>query len=253
MNVRDVMTSPAASVPLGASIEQALGLMLERPVGGLPVLGADGAVVGILTEGDLLARVELGTTRPKPGWVQYLADPGGLAETYAREHGRRVADVMSRMVVTVAPETGIDEAAALMTRLRIRSLPVVEAGHLIGIVTRTDLLRALDTALQRAAAAPPRDAAAIGTDIEKVFAEAGVIPTERIAVSVEDGAVTLRGLLSDERVCRAACAAAASVPGVRAVHDRLTRIDMGIDRGGIEMGAGQEPFDRAGHGVGRAA
>lgn len=246
MNVRDVMTSPATSVPLSASMEQALGLMVERSVGGLPVLGADGAVVGILTEGDLLARVELGTTRPKPGWVQYLVDPGRLAEAYAREHGRRVADVMSRMVVTVAPETGVDEAAALMTRLGLRSLPVVEAGHLVGIVTRTDLLRALHTALHRAAAAPPRDAAAIGADLETAFAEAGVIPAGRIAVSVEDGTVTLRGLLEDERVCRAACAAAESVPGVRAVHDRLTRIDMGTD-------LGQRPPARARTGVGHAA
>lgn len=244
LHVRDVMTSPVASVPLSARMEQALELMLERPVGSLPVLGTDGSVVGILTEGDLLARVELGTTGPKPGWVQYLTDPSGLAETYAREHGRRVADVMSRMVVTVAPETGIDQAAALMTRLRIRSLPVIEAGRLVGIVTRTDLLRALQAALRRAAAAPPRDDAAIGADLEAAFAEAGVIPAENIAVSIEDGAVTLRGPLADERVCRAACAAAESVPGVRSVHDRLTRID---------MSTGQRAQSSAGINAGRAA
>ncbi|ACL57313.1 CBS domain-containing protein [Methylobacterium nodulans] len=225
MRARDIMTKEVTSVRADLSVELAIALMLEKRISGLPVLDPDCAVVGIVSEGDLLARPELGTARPKPGWVQYLISPGRLAEAYARERGRRVGDVMTREVVTASPETPLDEIVDLMTRRRIKRVPIVEGGRLVGLVTRADLLRSLRRALQEAREAPPRDDAAIRTDVETAFVDAGVIPLELIEISVVDGEVGLRGSLTDERQRAAIRAAAESVSGVRAVHDRLTWVD----------------------------
>ncbi|MGY2048256.1 CBS domain-containing protein [Methylobacterium sp. JK268] len=225
MIARDVMTREVTGVHADASVELAVGLMLETRISGLPVLDADGAVVGIVTEGDLLARPELGTSRLKPSWVQYLIDPGRLAEAYARERGRRVGDVMTRAVATVAPGTPLDEVVELMRRLHIRRVPVVEGGRLVGIVTRADLLRALRAALQAAREVAPRSDGAIHADVEAALYEAGVLPVDRITVAVSQGDVTLSGPLADPRQRAAARAAAEAVPGVRAVHDWLTVAD----------------------------
>lgn len=109
MIVRDVMTRKVACGQAGASIEAAIALMLERRISGLPVLDREGSITGIVTEGDLLRRPELGTAPPKPGWIPFVVDPDRLAQTYAREHGRRVSDVMTRTLVTVSPDATLAE------------------------------------------------------------------------------------------------------------------------------------------------
>ncbi|ACL60987.1 CBS domain-containing protein [Methylobacterium nodulans] len=225
MRARDIMTEEVTGVRADLPLELAVALMLEKRISGLPVLDPDGAVIGIVTEGDLLARPELGTARPKPNWVQYLISPGRLAEAYARERGRQVGDVMTKEVVTASPDTPLDEIVDLMARRRIKRVPVVDKGRMIGIVTRADLLRALRRALEQAREAPPRNDAAIRADVEAAFLDAGFIPLELIEVSVTNGIVTLRGSLTDERQRAAIHAAAESVPGVVGLRDDLTWVD----------------------------
>ncbi|MCF4129866.1 CBS domain-containing protein [Methylobacterium sp. SyP6R] len=229
MIVRDVMTREVATVQDDAAIEAAIALMLERRVSGLPVLDRAGALVGLVSEGDFLRRRELDTAPPQPGWIQYIVDPGRLAETYAREHGRGVSDVMTRALVTVSPEATLAEAAALMARHRIRRLPVVAQGRLAGIVARADLLRALHAALGRSRATTPspsaRSDAEIRATVEAAIAETGLFPAGRISVAVVDGTVTLHGTLVGERQRAAIRAAAESVSGVQMVRDGLASID----------------------------
>lgn len=225
MIVRDVMTREVAAVQANASIEAAIALMLERGISGLPVLDEQGAAIGIVSEGDLLRRTELGTVRPQPGWIQFVVDPDRLAETYAREHGRRVSDVMTRTLVTVSPEATLAEAAELMARHRIRRVPVIEHGRLAGIVARADLLRALHAALTRSRATPFRSDAEIRAAVEASIAETGLFPAGRVTVAVAGGDVTLHGTLTGERQRAALRAAAEAVPGVRMVRDGLACVD----------------------------
>ncbi|ACA17951.1 CBS domain containing membrane protein [Methylobacterium sp. 4-46] len=225
MRAREIMTTQVTCGRADLSLELAAALMLEKRISGLPILDAAGRLVGIVTEGDLVARREIGTARPHPAWIRYLLSPGRLAAAYARECGHRVGDAMTREVVTASPETPLDDIVGLMARRRIRRVPIVEDGRLVGIVTRADLLRALHDALRAAREAPPREDAAIRTDVEAACLDAGVIPLELIDVAVEDGAVTLRGALTDERQRPAIRAAAEGVPGVRVVHDHLTLVD----------------------------
>ena len=105
MNVADVMTHPVISVTPETTIAEAAGLMLEHRISGLPVVDQGGAVVGVVTEGDLLRRIETGTERRHSRWLEFLITPGRLAEDYSRANARKVGEVMSAQVVAVAPGT----------------------------------------------------------------------------------------------------------------------------------------------------
>jgi CBS domain-containing protein len=90
MQVKDVMTSPVISVEPDASIWQAVRIMLQRRISGLPVIDKHGRLVGMVTEGDFLRRAETGTQRRRPSWLEFLMGPGRLADEYTRSHGRKI-------------------------------------------------------------------------------------------------------------------------------------------------------------------
>jgi CBS domain-containing protein len=105
MKAKDVMTSPVVSVEPDATILQAIRIMLQRRVSGLPVIDQDGRVLGIVTEGDFLRRAEIGTQRRRARWLEFLVGPGKLAQEYVHSHGRKVHEVMTADPVTVAEDT----------------------------------------------------------------------------------------------------------------------------------------------------
>ena len=95
MKVKDVMTSPVVSIEPESSVLEAIRIMLQRHISGLPVVDKEGRLVGILTEGDFLRRAETGTQRRRPRWLEYLVGPGRLADEYTRTHGRKVDEIMT--------------------------------------------------------------------------------------------------------------------------------------------------------------
>src|SRR5579864_4279182 len=143
MNVADVMTQKVITVTTETTIADAAGLMLEHRISGLPVVDEGGAVVGVVTEGDLLRRIETGTERRHSRWLEFLITPGRLAEDYSRANARKVGEVMTAEVVAAAPRTSLAEVVRLMERHHIKRLPVIESGRLAGIVSRANLVRAL--------------------------------------------------------------------------------------------------------------
>ena len=136
-------------------VAEAARLMLRSSGSGLPVLDRSGALVGIISEGDLLRRAETGTQRRRPRWLEFLSAPGRLAKDYAEAHASKVADAMTSAVVTIGPEAQLQEIVRVMERRHVKRLPVIEAGRLVGIVTRADLVRAFVDNL------PPRRAALV--------------------------------------------------------------------------------------------
>ena len=143
MNAADVMTRNTLSVGPDASVLEAIRLMVDNHVSGLPVIDERGQLVGILTEGDLLRRGETGTERHRPRWLEILMGPGRLASEYVRTHGRKVDEIMTREPVSVTPKTLLDEIVELMERHRIKRVPVIEGERLVGIVSRADFLHAI--------------------------------------------------------------------------------------------------------------
>ncbi|WP_348626160.1 MULTISPECIES: CBS domain-containing protein [unclassified Mesorhizobium] len=137
------MTTPVVEIDPDASIADAARLMLSKGISGLPVIRSDGTLVGIVSEGDFLRREELGTRRTRPRWLETLVSPGRAADEYVQANGRRIEEVMTADVVTVSPGTSLSRTVELMTRHHVKRIPVVDGGKVVGIVTRSDMLRAL--------------------------------------------------------------------------------------------------------------
>src|SRR5215475_6221193 len=136
MKAKDVMTSPVISVGPDDSVSQAARIMLQRHISGLPVIDQEGRLVGIVTEGDFLRRVETGTQRQRPRWLQFLTGPGRLADEYVRSTSRRVEDVMTQPVHAIDEDMPLSDIVELMERRRVKRLPVLRDRKLVGIVSR---------------------------------------------------------------------------------------------------------------------
>jgi CBS domain-containing protein len=224
MKASDIMTRDVLTVGPATSVAEAIRLMLRNSISGLPVLADNRKVVGILTEGDLLRRSETGTERHRPRWLEILMGPGRIAGEYVRTHGRKVEEIMTTNVVSVAADTPLDEVVSLMERRRIKRVPVLEGGTLLGIISRADLLRSLLEALDA------RHEKAPGDDeiLEQILAEltkAPWVPRDGLSVSVKDGVVNLSGVILEEKERDALRVVAENAPGVRAVEDHLVWIE----------------------------
>src|SRR5262249_6334607 len=143
MKARDVMTWGAITVKPEESVTRAVQLMLQNKISGLPVVNDDGEFVGIVTEGDFLRRGELGTQRQRPRWLEFLLGPGRLAAGDGQAAGQKGAQVMTAAAKTITPHTPLEDVVDMMERHRVKRLPVVQDGKLVGIVSRADLLHAL--------------------------------------------------------------------------------------------------------------
>jgi CBS domain-containing protein len=222
MKAHDVMTWGTITVEPDASVTRAVRLMLQNKISGLPVVDANGQLVGMVTEGDFLRRGELGTTRQRPRWLEFLLGPGKLATEYVQTSGQKVAQVMTPEPKTITPETPLDEVVRLMERHRIKRLPVVQDGKLVGIVSRANLLHAL-ASVAREVKAPAGDDATIR---ERIIAECAKQPwAPHVNVVVRDGVVELWGVITDERERQAFIVVTENVPGVKAVRDHLAWIE----------------------------
>jgi CBS domain-containing protein len=222
MKARDVMTWGVISVETDTPVERAAWLMLQNKFSGLPVVDQKGSLVGIVTEGDFLRRGEIGTQRRRPRWLEFVIGPGRLATEYVHASGRRVSEIMTPDPCTVTPDTPLEEIVNAMERRRIKRLPVVEDGKLVGIVSRSNLMHAL-ARLSTEAKMPVESDALIR---DRILTELSKQPwAPHINVVVRDGVVDLSGVLTDERERQAFVVAAENVPGVKAVHDHMAWIE----------------------------
>jgi CBS domain-containing protein len=233
MNVADVMTRPVISVTPETTIAETAQLLLQHRISGLPVVGPDGAVVGMVTEGDLLRRIETGTQRRHARWLEFLIAPGRLAQEYTDANARKVGEVMTEDVVSVAPGDALPEVVRLMERHHIKRLPVIEAGRLVGIVSRANLVQALLHNLAEPPGKPPgmpggdetTDDAEIRERILAEIAKQPWGPRASVDVRVKTGIVELYGTITDERERSALRVLAGNLPGVKAVRDNLVWVE----------------------------
>ena len=223
MLIRDIMSSPAITISPSATVGEAAGLMLDRGISGLPVVDADGRLRGVVTEGDFLRRTELGTEVQRPRWLEYLQNTGKVAEEYVRSHGRRIEEVMQPEAVTCVPEDPLGVAVEAMLRRHIKRLPVVEDGRVVGVVSRSDLLRALAPLMAEHELTSLSDAQ-IQSQIEAQL-RGETWAGSLIEVAVKDGVVTLEGTVFDKRQQQAAHVLVENVAGVKSVVDHLLWIE----------------------------
>jgi CBS domain-containing protein len=221
MNAGDVMIREVVTVGPDTPVLQIVQLLLARGISGVPVIDDEGALVGVVSEGDLLRRVEIGTEKHRGGWRAFFTGTATLAEEYVRSRGTVARDIMTREVVSVARTTPLGDIAELMEQRHIKRVPVLEEGRLVGLVSRSNLLRAF--ASQRAE--PGAVVAADDTAIrEALLAELGRQSWSRRAentVVVTDGIVHLWGLVATPEELRALELAAQGVAGVKAVRNHM--------------------------------
>jgi CBS domain-containing protein len=145
MRAVDVMTPNVITVGPDTTVQDLAKLLSERGISGAPVVDAAGNMIGIVSEGDLLHRTELGTERRSERrsswWLDHFAS--GQARDYVKSHGRTVKDIMTRDVATVTEDTDLADVAMLLETNRVKRVPVVRDGKVVGIVSRANLVRAL--------------------------------------------------------------------------------------------------------------
>ena len=220
MQAKDIMSSPVVTVTPDASVAEAAALLLEKRISGVPVVDNTGQIVGILSEGDLLRRVETNTQRHRPHWLEMLLGQSGDAGSFIKSHASRVGDVMSHDVIASSPEASLREIAELMERHGIKRVPIVDGGRLVGIVSRATLMQGL-LADRRSSAASTSDDQ-IRDKLTDLLLGQTWIDLNRINVVVSGGTVQLWGTVIDDEQRRALTVAAESIAGVRSVEDHLT-------------------------------
>ncbi|UEM07001.1 CBS domain-containing protein (plasmid) [Skermanella rosea] len=220
MQAKDIMTSPVITVGPDVPVGQVAKLLLEKRISGVPVVAGDGRLLGVVSEGDLLRRVETGTERRKPSWLEMLIGQGSDVGDFIKSHGLHAGDVMTREVVSAAPDASLRDLAELMERNGIKRVPIVEGGGLVGIVSRANLLKGL---VEDRAGAPVQSSdEQIRTGLADLLRREPWVDHRRINVVVADGVVQLWGSVENDEQRRALVIAAESHPGVRSVEDHLT-------------------------------
>jgi len=223
MNAADVMTTKVITVTPESSIEDAAKLMLQYRISGLPVLDQKGGLVGIITEGDFLRRGETGTERRRPRWLEFILGPGRLSSEYVQAHGRKIADVMTSDPISITEDVSLEDVVDALERHRVKRLPVMRDGKLVGIVSRANLVQALATVLPRAEGPRPED-----SEIRRqILEEIGRHPWggNLVNVTVRDGVAELWGTVLDNRERQALRVAVENVPGVAGINDHIAFVD----------------------------
>ncbi|HWK97961.1 MAG TPA: CBS domain-containing protein [Pseudolabrys sp.] len=226
MNASDVMTREVVTIGPDATVLQAARLMLQHRISGLPVVDGEGNLVGVVSEGDFLRRRETKTEKRRSRWLEFIMGPGKIAEEYTHTHGSRVDEVMTRDVQTVDENAALEEIIELMEKHRIKRVPVMSGATLVGIVTRSNLMRAM-VSIARVAPAPqsPKDDGAIRSQIMAELDKQNWAPGATLDIVVRDGVVELFGVITDERQRDAIKVACENTAGVQSVKDHLCWID----------------------------
>lgn len=224
MEAQDVMSRPVFSITPTDSLTNAIRLMLQNHISGLPVIDGEGRLQGMLTEGDLLRRAETATQRHRPRWLALLVGPGRLADEYVHTHGRKVSEIMTTDPVTVAEDTPLEDVVSLMEKHRIKRVPVMRGDKVMGIISRANLLYAL-ASMARGAKPASFDDRAIRNRLIVELAGQSWAPTGSVDIIVRDGIVQLWGTITDERQRQATIVAAENISGVTRVEDHLAWVD----------------------------
>jgi CBS domain-containing protein len=221
MKAMDVMVRDVITVKPNDDVARAVKLLGEHDVSALPVVDDSGTVVGMISEADLLHRMEIGTEKQRPRWLEAVTPAWTLAEDFAKSHGRRVEEVMSDDVISASEDTPLGEIATLLERHRIKRIPILRDGKLVGVVSRSNLIQAIASSPRAPAAAGAESDRKIRLDLlDRLHGQAWTDFGESNVI-VNDGVVHLWGLVGSEAEHRALLALAEEVPGVASVSDEM--------------------------------
>jgi len=204
MKVRDLMSVEVLTTTPEAPLKEAAALLAERRISGVPVVDGNGAVVGVLSEADIL--VKTGGALPRSGLLGWLLEPD--FDLQDKIGARTVGEAMSAPAVTITPGRQVHDAAALMIAESVNRLPVVEDGALVGILTRADVVCAFTRT----------DAEIAGEIREEILRRTLWLEPGAVSMDVVEGAVQIEGEVETEADAELLPVFVARVPGVVSVR-----------------------------------
>ncbi|QWW70816.1 CBS domain-containing protein [Rhizobium sp. WYJ-E13] len=201
MQAKDIMTSNVVSISPEAGVRHAIAVMMQNNISGLPVVDDEGRICGILTEGDLLLRREIRLAPRATRNAEVTSDVD--LDRYIRGNGWSVRDIMSRDVIVASPDSEVSDIAESLEVHRIKRIPIVDDGRLVGIVSRRDILALITDA--PTLRLPREDDAILLAVQTRLKYDLGLTP-QKIRVSVRNGQITLDGNVETELQRRAVLA-----------------------------------------------
>lgn len=217
----DIMARNVITVAPETGLDEIVSLLISNRISALPVVDG-GKVVGIVTESDLLRRVETGTELHRSRWAEFFASAETLAQEYTKSHATKASHLMSRNVIAVQADTPLAEVADVLASHNIKRVPVMLNGQLVGIVSRANLVQAL-ASQSRFRLEPDTDDRRIRERLQDELAHQPWVESALLYnIVVEDGVVHFWGLIRSETEREATIVAAENIPGVRKVEDHLT-------------------------------
>lgn len=223
MKARDLMSTRVVTVSPDTSVREIAALMVEKHVSGVPVIDENDSLVGMISEGDLLRRPELGTEKHhRRRWLSFFTDAQEEAREFTKTHAMRAEEVMTKSVSYVGEDTSLGDVVSMMEKEDVKRLPVLTDGRVVGIVSRVDLLRTLASRQMEPMSAPPEDDAAIRATMNDVLKNEDWAQSAMVNVIVSDGVVHLWGVIDSKEQRQALRVAAENIPGVKAIEEHLS-------------------------------
>lgn len=220
MRASEIMTRDVATVTPDASVQDAARRMTDKRVSGVPVVTADGHLVGMLTASDLLHRVETGTEKRRSWFSSFIANPDQMARQFTKSHGLKVHEVMSRHVISVREDASLSEVADVLDTNNLKRVPVVRDGGVVGIISRGDLVRALSQVSVGTPVAKSDDATLQSNIVEQIRNQQW-LDSAFINLTVKDGVVETWGVVPSTDQRRALQVLIEEFPGVEKIEDHL--------------------------------
>ena len=220
MKAHEAMTKDVIRVGLDTTVGEIAALLVQHRISAVPVVADEIHVVGIVSQTDLGHRSETGTEKRRKWWLEAFADPDSKAREFIKSHGLRAKEIMSRFVVSVSPQASLAEVAEILDTHRIRQVPVMEGGKLVGMISRADLVRKLAEVKSGAPAVRPDNGALQKAIWDQVKAQRW-LQSAYVNLSVKDGVVELWGAVDSSEQRRALKILVEGVAGVRKVEDHL--------------------------------
>jgi len=221
----DIMAREVVTIGPDESVARAAALMTANDVSALPVVNTDGRLIGIISEADLLRREEIATAARRPSWVKSITPATTLATDFVKSRSKRVADLMSKDVISVSEFASLNDIAALLERNRIKRVPVVRGDQLVGIVSRGNLIQALASAAVTTEASSD-SSRSIREEVLARLKEQSWTDFAGQNVIVKGGEVHLWGLVRSEDERKALIVLTQGVPGVTKVIDETIQLEL---------------------------
>jgi CBS domain-containing protein len=220
MKAYEAMTKDVVTVGANTPVREIAALLVRHRISAVPVVSEGGRVIGIVSQTDLGHRSETDTEKRRKWWLEVFADSDSKARDYIKSHGNVANDVMTRLVVSVSKDAQLSEVAEILDTHRIRQVPVMEDGSLVGMISRADLVRKLAEATITPSASRPENGVLQKAIWHRIKAE-GWVHSALVNIVVNDGVVELWGAVASDDQRRALHLLVEGVNGVRRVEDHV--------------------------------